>query len=33
MTEKIKIKSKNVNVYYGQKKALDKINLDESLLS
>ena len=28
MTEKIKIKSKNVNVYYGQKKALDKINLE-----
>ena len=28
MTEKIKIKSKNVNVYYGQKRALDKINLE-----
>ena len=28
MIEKIKIKSKNVNVYYGQKKALDKINLE-----
>ena len=28
MTEKIKIKSKNVNVYYGQKKALEKINLE-----